>query len=162
MPAACPHSPLQTPQDADERTRRALLDFSYNLAVGNMDDAFRSIKAIKNPGVWENMAHLCIKNKRLDVAGAGLRGAALVRCDHEARLCVCVGGRSDCWGRATSDGMVALLDACWMCTQHTGTCLGPPVCPSSGVRLSVREPGGGTVESALSRFNLVYGRVPLP
>lgn len=30
-----------------------------------------SPQAIKNPAVWENMAHLCIKNKRLDVAGEG-------------------------------------------------------------------------------------------
>jgi len=27
-------------------------------------------QSIKNPAVWESMAHLCIKNKRLDVAGA--------------------------------------------------------------------------------------------
>ncbi|MEW5317550.1 MAG: hypothetical protein WDW38_008838 [Sanguina aurantia] len=55
-------------QDADAPTKRALLDFSYNLAMGNMDEAFRSVKAIKSVHVWENMAHLCIKNKRLDVA----------------------------------------------------------------------------------------------
>ena len=34
-----------------------------------MDEAFRAVKAIKSTAVWENMAHLCIKNKRLDVAG---------------------------------------------------------------------------------------------
>ncbi|GLC64378.1 hypothetical protein PLESTF_000154800 [Pleodorina starrii] len=55
-------------QDSDEKTRRALLDFSFSLATGNMDEAFRSVKAIKNPAVWENMAHMCIRNKRLDVA----------------------------------------------------------------------------------------------
>jgi hypothetical protein len=42
-------------------------------------------QAIKNPAVWENMAHLCIKNKRLDVAEHCLgnmehaRGARAVR-----------------------------------------------------------------------------------
>lgn len=56
-------------QDSDDKTRRALLDFSFSLATGNMDEAFRSVKAIKNPAVWENMAHMCIRNKRLDVAG---------------------------------------------------------------------------------------------
>eukprot|EP00955_Chlamydomonas_euryale_P027527 290272-Chlamydomonas_euryale.AAC.2 len=30
--------------------------------------AFRAVKAIKSAAVWGNMAHLCIKNKRLDVA----------------------------------------------------------------------------------------------
>lgn len=57
-------------QDGDDKTKTALLDFSYHLATGNMDEAFRAVKAIKNPAVWESMAHLCIKNKRLDVAGA--------------------------------------------------------------------------------------------
>lgn len=72
-------------QDVDEKTRRALLDFSFNLITGNMDEAFRSVKAIRNPAVWENMAHLCIKNKRLDVAEHCLgnmehaRGARAVR-----------------------------------------------------------------------------------
>mmetsp|Transcript_30722 Transcript_30722/g.68056 ORF Transcript_30722/g.68056 Transcript_30722/m.68056 type:complete len:1411 (+) Transcript_30722:34-4266(+) len=55
-------------EESDEKTKSALLDFSYYLATGNMDEAFRAVKAIKNPAVWENMAHLCIKNKRLDVA----------------------------------------------------------------------------------------------
>lgn len=55
-------------QDDDERVRSALLEFSYNLAINNMDEAFRAVKAIKSTAVWGNMAHLCIKNKRLDVA----------------------------------------------------------------------------------------------
>lgn len=49
-------------------TKRALLDFSYNLTVGNMDAAYNSVKSIRNKKVWENMAHMCIKTKRLDVA----------------------------------------------------------------------------------------------
>ncbi len=76
-PTAAAPAPSCTPssfhQDSDDKTRRALLDFSFNLATGNMDEAFRSVKAIKNPAVWENMAHMCIRNKRLDVAG-GWRG----------------------------------------------------------------------------------------
>ena len=56
-------------EDNDDKVRSALLEFSYNLAVNNMDEAFRAVKAIKSTSVWENMAHLCIKNKRLDVAG---------------------------------------------------------------------------------------------
>lgn len=31
----------------DARTRRALLDFSYQMAVGNMDDAYRAVKLIR-------------------------------------------------------------------------------------------------------------------
>lgn len=55
-------------QGDDDKVRSALLEFSYNLAINNMDEAFRAVKAIKSTAVWENMAHLCIKNKRLDVA----------------------------------------------------------------------------------------------
>ncbi|KAF5834047.1 hypothetical protein DUNSADRAFT_9438 [Dunaliella salina] len=72
-------------QDGDDDVKSALLDFSYFLATNNMDEAFRSIKSIKKPAVWENMAHLCIKNKRLDVAEHCLgnmehvRGAQAVR-----------------------------------------------------------------------------------
>ena len=45
-----------------------LLLFSYYLAIGNMDEAYRTVKRIKSDNVWENMAKMCVKNKRLDVA----------------------------------------------------------------------------------------------
>lgn len=69
----------------DAATRRALLDFSYHLATGNMDEAYKAVKLIENPTVWENMAHMCVKSKRLDVAEVCLgnmghaRGARAVR-----------------------------------------------------------------------------------
>ena len=47
---------------------QALLDFGYHLAVGNMDEAYKAVKLISNPAVWENMAQICVKSKRLDVA----------------------------------------------------------------------------------------------
>ncbi|GBG73003.1 hypothetical protein CBR_g12722 [Chara braunii] len=55
-------------ENIDAKTRKALLGFSYHLSIGNMDEAYKAVKLIKNPCVWENMAHLCIKTKRLDVA----------------------------------------------------------------------------------------------
>ena len=63
-------------QSSPLQVRSALLEFSYNLAINNMDEAFRAVKAIKSTAVWENMAHLCIKNKRLDVAGEKAGGRA--------------------------------------------------------------------------------------
>ncbi|CAB4055646.1 IFT140 [Lepeophtheirus salmonis] len=33
-----------------------------------MDEAFKSIKSVKNPHVWGNMARMCVKTQRLDVA----------------------------------------------------------------------------------------------
>ena len=52
----------------DQGTRAALLAFAYHLAVGNLDEAYKSVKQIASPAVWENMTHMCIKTKRLDVA----------------------------------------------------------------------------------------------
>ena len=71
--------------NTDDATRQALLDFSYHLSVGNMDEAYKAVKLIENPSVWENMAHMCVKSKRLDVAEVCLgnmghaRGARAVR-----------------------------------------------------------------------------------
>lgn len=55
--------------DADDATRHALLDFNYYLAVGRLDEAFKAVAALHSPAVWRSMAHMAIKNKRLDVAG---------------------------------------------------------------------------------------------
>ena len=72
-------------EDVDMDTRAALLDFSYYLTIGNMDAAHGAVKLIKNKAVWQNMAHMCVKTKRLDVAEVCLgnmehaSGAAAVR-----------------------------------------------------------------------------------
>ncbi|CAH8678009.1 unnamed protein product [Schistosoma rodhaini] len=55
-------------EDADEKTREAMLNFSYYLALGEMDSAFRAMKLIKSPIVWQNMAKMCVTTCRLDVA----------------------------------------------------------------------------------------------
>ncbi|GMH43478.1 hypothetical protein BSKO_11400 [Bryopsis sp. KO-2023] len=52
----------------DGKTKSALLDFSFYLAIGALEDAVKSIKMIHNPQLWENMAQMCIKNRRMDVA----------------------------------------------------------------------------------------------
>jgi hypothetical protein len=38
-----------------------------------MDEAYKAVKLISNPAVWENMAQICVKSKRLDVAEVGGR-----------------------------------------------------------------------------------------
>ena len=69
----------------DDKTRKALLDFSFFITVGNMDEAHRAVKQIKSTHVWQNMAHMCVTTKRLDVAEVCLgnmghaRGARAVR-----------------------------------------------------------------------------------
>ena len=62
-----------------------MLNFSFYLAIGNMDEAYKAVKLIQNPNVWENMAHMCVKTRRLDVAQVCLanmgnaKGAKAVR-----------------------------------------------------------------------------------
>ncbi|KAG5176880.1 putative intraflagellar transport protein 140 [Tribonema minus] len=78
----------------DEKVAQALVDFSYYLTVGDMDHAYAAVRLIRSPSVWENMAHMCVKTKRLDVAEVCLgnmgyaRGAAAVRLakEHEPEL----------------------------------------------------------------------------
>lgn len=61
------------------------MNFGYYLSIGNMDEAYKSVKLVQNPRVWENMAQMCVKTKRIDVAETCLgnmrfaRGAKLVR-----------------------------------------------------------------------------------
>ncbi|KAH8034397.1 hypothetical protein HPB51_023645 [Rhipicephalus microplus] len=54
--------------DCDDTVRDAIMSFSFFLTLRDMDEAFKAIKAIKNEAVWENMARMCVKTKRLDVA----------------------------------------------------------------------------------------------
>lgn len=69
----------------DEQAKLALIEFSFNVTLGKLDEAYRSVKAIDSPSIWENMAHMCVKTKRLDVAEVCLgnmghaRGAAALR-----------------------------------------------------------------------------------
>ncbi len=52
----------------DDNIIKSIMNFSFYLTTGNMDEAYKSVKSIQNPIVWENMAQMCVKTKRLDVA----------------------------------------------------------------------------------------------
>ena len=72
-------------EHVDDATKKAIMNFSFFLTVGNMDEAYNSVRNIKNNTVWQNMAQMCVKTKRLDVAQVCLgnmrfaRGARVVR-----------------------------------------------------------------------------------
>jgi intraflagellar transport protein 140 len=72
-------------EHVDDATKKAIMNFSFYLTVGNMDEAYNSVRNIKNNTVWQNMAQMCVKTKRLDVAQVCLgnmrfaRGARVVR-----------------------------------------------------------------------------------
>ncbi|KAF7638044.1 Amidase domain-containing protein [Meloidogyne graminicola] len=52
----------------DKEAIQAMLDFSFYLCIGQMDNAFKAIKYIKSESVWEHMARMCVKTRRIDVA----------------------------------------------------------------------------------------------
>lgn len=52
----------------DDMTKKAIMDFSFYISMANMDEAFKSIKAIKNETVWKSLAKMCVKTKQLDMA----------------------------------------------------------------------------------------------
>lgn len=58
--------------DKDVVVREALMKFSYYSTVGNMDEAYRCIKSIKNIAAWQGLARMCVSNGRLDVAAVCL------------------------------------------------------------------------------------------
>ncbi|XP_022095457.1 intraflagellar transport protein 140 homolog isoform X2 [Acanthaster planci] len=72
-------------EEGDKNAQEAMMNFSYFLTIGNMDEAFKAIKLIKSETVWENMAKMCVKTRRLDVAKVCLgnmghaRGARALR-----------------------------------------------------------------------------------
>jgi len=82
--------------DAD--TTAALLNFSFHLASGNTDEAYKSVKGVQSTGVWESMSKMCVKTGRLDVAkkclgqmGHARAAGALRACEEpepEAKLAV--------------------------------------------------------------------------
>ncbi|XP_014614871.1 PREDICTED: intraflagellar transport protein 140 homolog [Polistes canadensis] len=55
-------------EDCDLITKKAVLDFSFYISIANMDEAFKSIKTIKNEAVWKSLARMCVKTKQLNMA----------------------------------------------------------------------------------------------
>lgn len=68
-----------------EETKNAIINFSFFLTVGNMDEAYNSVRSIKNNTVWQNMAQMCVKTQRLDVAKVCLGNMRFARGARAAR-----------------------------------------------------------------------------
>jgi intraflagellar transport protein 140 len=54
-------------EKVEDNVKAALIDFSIYMSCGKLDEAYKIVKNIKNPLIWENMAQICIKTKRIDV-----------------------------------------------------------------------------------------------
>ena len=84
-------------EKVEEGAFEALLDFSYHVTVGNMDEAFKAVKVIESDTVWHNMAAMCVKTRRLDVAEICLANMGHVRGVRALReACVRCGRRASC------------------------------------------------------------------
>lgn len=53
-----------------------------------MDSAFKAIKLVQSAGVWNSLARMCVKTKRLDVAGVCLGHVGNARAARAVRLAV--------------------------------------------------------------------------
>ncbi|EAY06734.1 hypothetical protein TVAG_310210 [Trichomonas vaginalis G3] len=54
--------------EISEDTKRAILDFNYNLCTGSIDDAFDSIKWTDNSATWRSLALIACQSDRIDLA----------------------------------------------------------------------------------------------
>ena len=71
----------------DDSSKIALIEFSYNLTLGKLEEAYRAVKTIESPSIWENMAGMCVKTKRLDVAEVPTHTPGiLILCDRHTSL----------------------------------------------------------------------------
>lgn len=72
-------------ENVSEEIKQSIMNFSFYLTVGNMDEAYNSVRNIKNNNVWNNMAQMCVKTKRLDVAQVCLGNMRFARGAKAAR-----------------------------------------------------------------------------
>lgn len=72
-------------ENVQDDIKQAIMNFSFYLTVGNMDEAYNSVRNIKNNTVWQNMAQMCVKTKRLDVAQVCLGNMRFARGAKAAR-----------------------------------------------------------------------------
>uniref|UniRef100_A0AC35F1W5 Uncharacterized protein n=1 Tax=Panagrolaimus sp. PS1159 TaxID=55785 RepID=A0AC35F1W5_9BILA len=79
----------------DSQAIGAMLDFSFYLCMGQMDNAFKSIKYIKNESVWDHMARMCVKTRRMDVARVCLGNMQNSRAARNVRLSIERGDSAD-------------------------------------------------------------------
>ncbi|KRZ24282.1 Intraflagellar transport protein -like protein [Trichinella pseudospiralis] len=75
-------------ENCDSESKAAILDFSMHLAAENTEEALKAIRSIKTTTVWKNVAKMCIRCRRLDVAMFCLRkigNARIIRNIRHAR-----------------------------------------------------------------------------
>jgi len=74
-------------EHVNPETTSALLNFSYHLACGDTDLAYKSVEGVKSKSVWESMSKMCVKTGRLDVAQKCLGQMGHARAASALRAC---------------------------------------------------------------------------
>ncbi|KAJ3140384.1 hypothetical protein HK100_010068 [Physocladia obscura] len=59
-------------ENADSATISSIIEFCYQIDIDNVDAAFRALNKIDNDRVWTNLAKICVKTRRVDVASTCL------------------------------------------------------------------------------------------
>lgn len=54
--------------NADESSKKALMELNFHLATGNIDAAFNAIRGIDNKATWRSLAQTCAQMRRIDLA----------------------------------------------------------------------------------------------
>ncbi|KRX47854.1 Intraflagellar transport protein -like protein [Trichinella murrelli] len=75
-------------ENCDSESKAAILDFSMHLAAENTEEALKAIRSIKTTTVWKNVAKMCVRCRRFDVAMFCLRkigNARIIRNIRHAR-----------------------------------------------------------------------------
>lgn len=54
--------------NADEASKKALMELNFHLATGDIDAAFNAIRGIDNKGIWRSLAQMCAQMRRIDLA----------------------------------------------------------------------------------------------
>ncbi|KAJ3153303.1 hypothetical protein HDU89_000934 [Geranomyces variabilis] len=63
-----PAKDLEGLENTDVATLKSMLDFSFHLSTGNINESLKSLKHVRNPATWTTLAKLCIKTRRPDIA----------------------------------------------------------------------------------------------
>lgn len=54
--------------NADESSKKALMELNFHLATGDIDAAFNAIRGIDNKATWRSLAQTCAQMRRIDLA----------------------------------------------------------------------------------------------
>ncbi|KAJ3032134.1 UNVERIFIED_CONTAM: hypothetical protein HDU68_004444 [Siphonaria sp. JEL0065] len=55
-------------EHAESHIVSAITEFCYQVDIDNVDEAFKALNKVENERVWKNLAKICVKKRRVDVA----------------------------------------------------------------------------------------------